>query len=873
MHRLHNLSIKSKFILIVFPLIAGIIYLVSLKTNENYVISQNMVELQNGVQLSVKISYVVHEIQKERGNSSGFLSNKGEAFGAQLNQQRILTDASIAAFEKELSQPRHLAFVRDNNASLTTLQEFLDRIPDLRKTVNTLSFTPNEAIDAYTEINTYALNYLSRVIPNSGRSDIAVQIQSYFNFLKSKERAGIERAIGAQGFSLGQMNGEVYKRFSTLVAAQDSYMDAFMSTSDQEAKDFYSEAMAVEAVEEVERMRQLLYANTNLSESPTYWFSTITTKIEQLKKVENYLAERVISFSSDLANEANSQFWAFLVATIALIALDFLLLFNILFRLLGSIQTLSLFTTKVAGGKLGGAVEVKSKDELGAFAGTLNTMISRIRIAQKQLNKEKIKAQHLYQTTYKTSEVVFANVDQGIFLVNTEMTISKLYSKAMERIFGQENIADVNFLDLLNPMLVPRDREALQVFVKHLFNPRVKDNVLKKLNPVEQVQIFSGSKGDDEALVNKYIRISFSRIVRNGSIENVMVTVLDETQSVLLQKQIKENEEKNKQETEQLLNIIKINPVALREYLDNAQSSLDEIYERYENYKSKDFDSLAKFTFNIIHSLKGNASLIELDLMEDKFHSIEEALVRFRGTKIEGSDFLKVLYEINEVKMIMTNVGSMLRKIAEIYYKSSTKEEIFSNDRLIGSFQRAVKRLGGELGKKAELIFENKDDVVFPEKSKLLINDIIVQLIRNTMAHGIESPSERLSNGKGDTGSINIAVRKGDGGHLELTYTDDGQGLDSNQILARAKKIGLIEEEKAYSLDKSDILTLIFEDGFSTNENPDIHSGRGQGMSVIKSTVEKMGGKLKISTEKGKQFTMSFTLPLAENVEVESVQF
>lgn len=863
MQSLNNLSIRAKILLITFPLLAGVFYLILIRTLDSFNTSQSLNKLENGVTLSTRISYLVHEIQKERGNSSGYLANQSEAFRIQLSEQRLLTDEQNAAFQSALENPDLAGIVEENESVIRELNRLIGEIDQIRTEVDQTRLTSNQAIDRYTEINTYALNALDKIIPAAGESAITRQVQAYINFLKSKERAGIERAVGSQAFSLGTLNAELYKRFSTLVAAQDSYMDAFLLTADETSKAYFESTLKGSAVDEVERMRGLMYANDKMDEDPIYWFATITKKIELLKNIEDYLTGQVLGRAEQLATKATTQFWLFLMVTLVLVILDLLILVAVLRNLLGNITTLSGFAQKIEKGNLSETVKINSNDELGQFAGVLNNSVKSLDTARNELNKEKNKAEHLYDTIYKTSEVVFANVEQGVFLISEDMKISELYSKAMEGIFDRKDLAGKDFMELLNPMLVPRDREALKVFAKHLFNARIKDNVLKRLNPVEEVQIFSGSRKTADDMKVKHIKVNFSRIVNNKKIENVMITIQDVSQEVLLQQKIRENEDKNRQETEQLLSIIKINPVLLRQYLDRATTGLTEIYERYEADKSKDFKGLLKFTFNIIHNLKGNAGLIDLDLMEDKFHSVEETLIKLRDTEVSGSDFLQVLYEINEIKGMIADMGGMIRRIADIYYNATPVEEVYSNDKLIGGFERAVKRIGQETGKTVKFIFDNPSNIVFPEKVKLPLNDMVVQLIRNSMVHGIESPEERLNNGKSEVGTIKLGVEETMSGSLYITYSDDGRGLNRDKILMQAHKKGIVDaEEKLSPADMKKAYEVIFEEGFSTADKATVHAGRGQGMSIVKSSIEKIHGAYEINSSDQTGFELSFSVPV-----------
>lgn len=864
MRSLYNLSIRAKILLITFPLLAGVFYLILIRTLDSLNLSQSMDRLENGVTLSTQISYLVHEIQKERGNSSGYLANQSDGFRSQLDDQRLLTDEQYENYKTALSNPELSGIVAGNESVLQELSRLLREIEQIRVEVDQVRLTSNQAIDRYTEINTYALNALDQIIPVSDESRVTREIQAYINFLKSKERAGIERAVGSQAFSLGTLNAELYRRFSTLVAAQDSYIDAFLVTANEEGADFFERTVKGSAVDEVERMRALMYENSEMDEDPIYWFATITKKIELLKGVEDFLTEKVIEQTTSLAQNANREFWVFLISTILLVVLDLIILFAILGNLLGNINVLSGFAQKIEKGILSETVTIQAKDELGQFAGVLNNSVKSLDTARNDLNEEKNKAEYLYDTIYKTSEVVFANVEQGVFLITEDMKISELYSKAMERIFEKKDLSGKDFMELLNPMLVPRDREALKVFSRHLFNVRVKDNVLKRLNPVEEVQIFSGSRKTTDDMNVKHIKVNFSRITNNKKIENVMITIQDVTKEVLLQQKIRDNEEKNRQETEQLLSIIKINPVLLRQYLERATEGLNEIYQRYEADKSKDFKGLLKFTFNIIHNLKGNAGLIDLDLMEERFHRIEETLIKLRDSEVSGGDFLQVLYEINDIKGIIVDMGGMIRRIADIYYNATPTEEIYSNDKLINGFERALKRLSQETGKKAKFLFDNPGKIVFPEKVKLPLNDMVVQLIRNSMAHGIESPEDRLSNGKPEAGTIKLSVEQTMSGSLFISYSDDGRGLNEEKILLKAQNNGIIDSgEKVAPGDRKKALEVIFEDGFSTADKATLHAGRGQGMSVVKSSIEKIQGTYEIKSSNKEGFELSLSVPVS----------
>lgn len=865
-----NLAIRDKFVVIVLPLLLAAGYFVFQEVRSNYQVSQDLNNLNNGIQITERLSKLVHEIQKERGNSSGFLANSGSAFGPELDKQRELTDEAIDALDNILGDAEYQEFITQYRTMLSDIRDDVDKIPSIRERVTSLDLTPNQAIDLYTEINTNILNSVGVLTSATNDKQSAEQLIAFVNFLKSKERAGIERAIGSQGFSQGKLIPASYVRFVELVSAQDAYADGFLSSAEQKYVDYYSKTVTGSDVEEVDRMRQALFANADLTDDPLYWFKEITVKINLLKKVEDYISDDIKTNAAVIAANANRTYIQFLGLSIILSIIDIYLLYFIVSSLVRNISTLSDFSKRVAKGDLSKTVNIPSKDEIGQFANTFNEMVGSLSVSRKELAEEKEKAEYLYETTYKQSEVVFANVQQGIFLLDDKFKISNLYSAAMEDIFQRKDIGGENFVQFMRPRLVPRDQDALEMFVKHLFNTEIDASVLDQLNPVENVQIYSNE--DSGNIQTRHIEISFTRVINDDKINSVMVTVLDQTEAVLMQQHIKETEEKNKHESEQLLSILKIEPQVLKDFIDTSKKSLDSISARYENSQKSEIQSLITFTFNTVHNIKGNAGIIDLQLVADKFHEIEEALIELRGKDVGVNDFLKILYKINEVDAVMTNMKTMLRRIANVYEQMTDDGDDNSNDRFVGSLKKGATRMSEESGKELDFNFNSAEDFVLPERFKLPLKDVLIQLIRNTAAHGAESSTDRLSVGKTEKVNINVEITEVAGQKLKVNYKDDGRGIDLDKITKQAIQNGIVTEEEVGQMDTHELTELIFKDGLSTANKVSQLAGRGQGMSLVRDLTDKLKGEYTITSQKGESFEMTFLLPLENQQEKQAVQ-
>lgn len=178
--------------------------------------------------------------------------------------------------------------------------------------------------------------------------------------------------------------------------------------------------------------------------------------------------------------------------------------------------------------------------------------------------------------------------------------------------------------------------------------------------------------------------------------------------------------------------------------------------------------------------------------------------------------------------------------------------EVFSR------FPRVVRDVSKELGKAIELTISGADaelDKSMVEK----LGDPLMHLIRNSMDHGIEPAEQRIAAGKSALGTVSLNAYH-ESGTIVVEVGDDGKGLDTARILAKAKERGLVSE--GASLSESDIFRLILEPGFSTAEKVTNLSGRGVGMDVVRANVEAMRGTLDIQSKPGKGTTMRLCLPL-----------
>ncbi|MBJ6725569.1 chemotaxis protein CheA [Geomesophilobacter sediminis] len=190
--------------------------------------------------------------------------------------------------------------------------------------------------------------------------------------------------------------------------------------------------------------------------------------------------------------------------------------------------------------------------------------------------------------------------------------------------------------------------------------------------------------------------------------------------------------------------------------------------------------------------------------------------------------------------------------------ESSLKIRMLRIGSTFSNFKRLVRDLSRELGKEIELVTSGEEtelDKTVLEK----LNDPLVHLIRNSMDHGIEAPERREAQGKPRCGRLLLAAAHS-GDSVHITITDDGAGLDTAAILAKAQEKGLVGQNA--QLSEKEIYSLIFHPGFSTAKAVTNISGRGVGMDVVKRHIEDLRGTIDIRSERGQGTTITVRIPL-----------
>lgn len=217
-------------------------------------------------------------------------------------------------------------------------------------------------------------------------------------------------------------------------------------------------------------------------------------------------------------------------------------------------------------------------------------------------------------------------------------------------------------------------------------------------------------------------------------------------------------------------------------------------------------------------------------------------------------------YNSNTLSEELNQIVSSISTVTTDLQLAVMKTRMLPIVKVFNKFPRMVRDLARELGKNIELIMSGEET----ELDKSIIEEIgdpLVHIIRNSCDHGIESPEVRLEKGKSEVGKI-ILKAYNEGNHIVIEIQDDGKGLDPEAIKAKALEKGLITDRDAATMSDKEAFSLIFKAGFSTAAAITNISGRGVGMDVVKTNIEKLNGIIDIESQLGMGTTLKLKIPL-----------
>jgi two-component system chemotaxis sensor kinase CheA len=437
--------------------------------------------------------------------------------------------------------------------------------------------------------------------------------------------------------------------------------------------------------------------------------------------------------------------------------------------------------------------------------------------------------------------------------MDRDYAIQPQYSRALEDILAGTELQGKSFVDLLTGSFKSKDIPIVKNYFNMILNQSYDKAMLDDINPLQELSYVSVQTG-----VEKTLRCSFSLVDRGNNEVVVLGSIQDITVEKQLQQQIAVEEAKRQEEMRSLFEIIQVDPSIFNDYLEDSDYEFDRINVILKNSGLSTREALVDI-YQAVHAMKSNSVILGLNTIGNKYHELESVIkeMRDREEDVSFNDILHVAAELEKVMQEKDKFQEALDKIQS--FKSGGGGQKQGDDILIETLSRAAAKAAEDLQKKVRFIPEGIDPAAMERGPRRLMKEILLQLVRNGVYHGIESPEVRRTAGKGETGTIRLTI-KVEGDKIHMSLRDDGQGLDFDRIRKKAEELKMITKEEAQ--DKNQLLKALFAPGFSTAEEVDMHAGRGMGLNLVKERIQEKKGSIKLQTEPGKGTVFNIYLPL-----------
>ncbi|CAO3406931.1 nitrate- and nitrite sensing domain-containing protein [Azospirillum largimobile] len=372
---LGNMRVTRKLALALSIPMAGVVVTSSLLVWDQWQASRSAEDLASVTRLSVGMTSLVHELQKERGSSSVFLSGKLDEDRRRMETVRTASDAKLAELMPQFASAR----IRDRHvaAAMDSARDALSQLTGLRSGVNAMTQSPLQTVASYTVVIRKLLDAAGQARSMSDDSDQLRAADAMVSLSEAKERLGQQRAVGGAAFRKDRFPTDAHERFIELNGEYKALMAGLKAKLTAEEAAFFDRTLAGGTVEEVERMRRIgiasAYGAGNQGVDAGKWFDAITVTIDMLRTVETRVADNLIALATrdvrDSMTRLTGVVAGVVVLLVAMTLIAFLVARNItrpIARLNGDMALLEAGERELAIAGAGRA------DELGAMARRLD---------------------------------------------------------------------------------------------------------------------------------------------------------------------------------------------------------------------------------------------------------------------------------------------------------------------------------------------------------------------------------------------------------------------------------------------------------------------------------------------------------------------
>lgn len=453
----------------------------------------------------------------------------------------------------------------------------------------------------------------------------------------------------------------------------------------------------------------------------------------------------------------------------------------------------------------------------------------------------------------KDTDKILTNVEEGLFLLDSDFRIKSQYSKSIEDILCRSTLSGLKIHSIFRESLSEDLQNNAFDYLDLMLKSDVAEEDFAELNPLVECP-FEIQKSNDK--ITKYLTFNFKRIYSDDRIEELIVTVTNNTDQVILEQELEQSKTDSLRQVD-LLHILEVEPQLLKEYINQTEKEMQYIVSEIDKLEqTKSCCDDINLIYSAVHSLKGNSSLLDFQYIAEKAHQLEEVIKILTPNPKDLNEKVPQMKQLmDELKQTFNEIKDLINRI-KIFQQHYENGPIAAGNLIVVAVSNLIKSLEDELDKKVLFNHSSFNEALVTNKDFLLVKDVLIQLTRNAVYHSIE---KNYGNGKNKS-EISLTAEK-NGKYRIITFEDNGKGIQFDKLREKAiaSKTWTKEEIEGWNDDK--VADLIFHPGISTSEKTSKVAGRGMGMTLVRQKLEAVAGRIEVESESGKYCRFKIFLP------------
>jgi signal transduction histidine kinase len=514
-------------------------------------------------------------------------------------------------------------------------------------------------------------------------------------------------------------------------------------------------------------------------------------------------------------------------------------------------------------------------------------------ITAKRHEREK---QDLIAAGNRLTDAMLKSTAQGLFLLDARDRILPQVSTSLADMFRRQEFSNLTFEKLIAPIVTAKTLTAARVFVARLIDPASSDGA-EQPDPLQDVEVRLPNA--DGSVETAHYSFEFHAMDLPREPRSWLVCVTNITARVQQTRELEDLRVQLQTQGEILRSVLSGGGARFGAFLQRTDASMKTINTVLKKpaREADAFRNKLEETLDEVDRLRRDAAALKLSGFESAARLLEDSLqdLRSRGA-LSGSDFLPLAVKLDQLygqfallRSLTSQAGPTPQAEAAAPEARMTDNgtQIIEAPKFIAQMaERAAAEppaaqpkthrmaqagsLDSTLASLTELVaLEHNKTVVLnctgldqvPPRYQAAIKNVAIQLIRNAVMHGVETPAERESAGKSPHGTLQLEFKTLHDQSFELHFQDDGSGIDPEKVRATAVARGVLDEEAAARLRDRQAIKLIFKSGYTTMVSEPGEPKHGRGMSLVRRYVHESGGKIALASLVGHETRFKVTLP------------